>query len=462
MSDEPSAKNAGTDSTPKKSGAFRRILVGTLKWVAIITVVWIGLSLIVPGMPSPLIAARALFGGFKVVSDDVYGWANNESLARAAEDVRNEAVEAAQSDAPPAVTPVSDERMAHMPIVRPEEDSTVRAQMKAISDAPPIRGRVINILLFGIDSRMGVRNSRADAIHLFTINPDSAVVEIMSIPRDTYVDLGYPDTTRFNIIANARARGYEGFMNKVSEVSGRGPIKYYVEIGFSQAMGVLEMLGYKDPVSTLKFLRTRKTMAAGDIQRSHNQAVFLRQNLMGKFGLLTGATGDVLLSAGLHFVTTNLTKEFCQGLIFSMQQRNFPHHRADAVRLRMPSIYKFRLKDMTADSATVARTMAMIDRRVEDGEEDTHIPDVAQYLRKQHRLALADTARPGRVITRLARLNEQRAWVQVQDRSVRKEIRDAISTTLENAYRRVGKTADADKVMNARRAEDLLLGGDTL
>lgn len=460
MSDTPSAKNAGTDSTPTKRGAFRRVLFGTLKWVAIITVVWIGLSLIVPGMPSPLIAARALFGGFKVVSDDVYGWAKNETLARAADEVRNEAVEAEPPAQTPDIVTVSDERKSHMPIVRPEEDSTVRAQMKAISNAPPIRGRVINILLFGIDSRMGVRNSRADAIHLFTINPDSAVVEIMSIPRDTFVDLGYPDTTRYNIIANARARGYEGFMNKVSEVSGRGPIKYYVEIGFSQAMGVLEMLGYKDPVSTLKFLRTRKTMAAGDIQRSHNQAVFLRQNLMGKFGLLTGATGDVLLSAGLHFVTTNLTKEFCQGLIYAMQERNFPHHRTDAVRLRMPSIYKFRLKDMVADSATVARTMAMIDRRVD--EEDNHIPDVAQYLRKQHRLALADTARPGRVITRLSRLNEQRAWVQIQDRSIRRELRDAISTTLESAYRRVGKTADADKVMNARRAEDLLLGGDTL
>lgn len=460
MSDSPSAQNAGTDSTPTRRGAFRRVLVGTFKWVAIITVVWIGLSLIVPGMPSPLIAARALFGGFKVVSDDVYGWAKNETLARAADEVRNEAVEAEPPAQTAEIMTVSDERKSHMPIVRPEEDSTVRAQMKAISNAPPIRGRVINIVLFGIDSRMGVRNSRADAIHLFTINPDSAVVEIMSIPRDTYIDLGYPDTTRFNIIANARARGYEGFMNKVAEVSGRGPIKYYVEIGFSQAMGVLEMLGYKDPVSTLKFLRTRKTMAAGDIQRSHNQAVFLRQNLMGKFGLLTGATGDVLLSAGLHFVTTNLTKEFSQGLIYAMQERNFPHHRADAVRLRMPSIYKFRLKDMTADSATVARTMALIDRRVD--EEDNHIPDVAQYLRKQHRLALADTARPGRVITRLSRLNEQRAWVQIQDRLMRKELRDAISTTLEDAYRRVGKTAEADKVMNARRAEDLLLGGDAL
>ncbi len=455
MSDTPSAKNADTDSTPKPRGAFRRVLFGTLKWVAIITVVWIGLSLIVPGMPSPLIAARALFGGFKVVSDDVYGWAKDETLARAAEGVRSEAVETQPpADAPVAVA-VSDERRSKMPIVRPDEDSVVRAQLKSISSAPPIRGRVINIVLFGIDSRMGVRNSRADAIHLFTINPDSAVVEIMSIPRDTYVDLGYPDTTRFNIIANARARGYEGFMNKVSEISGRGPVKYYVEVGFSQAMGVLEMLGYHDPVSTLKFLRTRKTMAAGDIQRSHNQAVFLRQNLMSKFSLFTGATGDVLLSAGLHFVTSNMTKDFAQGLIYALQQKNFPQHRSDAVRLRMPSMYKFRLKDMTADSATVARTMALIDRNVD--EEDNHIPDVTAYLRKQHRLALADSARPGKVIHRLSRLNEQRAWVQIQDKLVRKEVRDAITQSLERAYRKVGKETEADRVLNARRSEDLLL-----
>lgn len=457
MSDTPD-KTSTADGDAAKPKRFRIFLKRFFVWTLMIIVLWWLASAMIPGLPTPARGGRALLSLFKTVSDDLYQAANKGELEKAARMVQDEAsehrveVDTAKSGADrlPA------ERRKRLPAVPVAEDSALRATMSAISKTPVIRGRVINILLVGIDSRLGVRNARGDALHLITVNPDSAVVEIMSIPRDTYCDLGYPDTTSFNIITNARGRGYPSFLKRIEELTNRGPVKYYVEVGFSQALGVLEMLGYNDPVNTLKFLRTRKSLPAGDVQRSYNQAVFIRQNLLSKFSLFTGATGELILTAGLNFVTTNLTREFCKGLIYSLEQRGFPDHRKDAVRVRMLPLYKIRLKEMTADSATVARTIARTKQLVSDEDFGPNI-DVTSSLRKHNRAALADSSRPGKVISRLRRLSEQHAWLQIQDYRTRIGVRDTLLNCLERAYRQQGNHADADRVIDIRRAEDVLI-----
>jgi hypothetical protein len=281
------------------------------------------------------------------------------------------------------------------------------------------------------------------------------VIEITSIPRDTYCDLGYPDTTSFNHITNARALGMPGFMKRVEEIVGRGAIRYYVEVGFSQVMGILELLGYKDPAQTLKFLRARKTLRGGDIQRSHNQAVFMRQSLISKFDLLTGTSGELLLAAGLQFVNTNLTKEFCQGLIYKLRDVGFPGRRPDAVRLRMPSMYKMRLAEMLPDSATVTQTLRTADKILENelGGEQVN---VARALRKKVLKAIADSARPRYVVSNLQRFYEQKAWLQIGNKHERRGLRDSLLYCLSHAYERLGERAKMKEVLDSRNAEDLL------
>lgn len=452
-----------SNSAEARPGFFRRLFRGiwiTAKWAVGVLIAWWLLAAIIPGLPRPLEAAKSLFSVAKDVSDDIYTAARREDLEQAAKQVLQSAE---QTDRRFDTMTADEDRLPQarrklLPSIPLKEDSSLRSEMKEISKTNFIGGRVINILLVGIDSRLGVRDARADALHLFTINPDSAVVEIMSIPRDSYCDLGYPDTTSFNIIANARAGGMRSFLRHIEELTNRGPIKYYGEVGFSQALGVLEILGYRDPVNTLKFLRTRKALPGGDIQRSHNQALFLRSNLISKFDLLTGATGDLFLTAGLRFITSNMSKDFCQGLIYMLDQKGFPKHRPDAVRLRMLPRFKIRLKEMVADSLTIARTLERTDRVL--GEETSASVDVANRLRKVNRLALADSARPGQVINRLRRFSEQHAWLQIRDQKARTGIRDTMLTCLERAYRRVGKTAEADDVLSQRKAEELLLPVD--
>lgn len=426
-----------------------------LVWCIVLLATWWGTSAVVPAVPSPWQAMKGGLGLLKQGSDDVYVHVFRSDLENAKKEVFNAAEEMnGHGDGPAQGDTISAERRRLMPAVPIAEDSALRATMKDISTRPVIGGRVINILVVGLDSRLNVRGGRADAIHLFTVNPDSGVVEIMAIPRGTYCDMGYPDTTTFNIIANAWALGHASFMKRIAELTKRGPVKYYAEVGFSQAMGIIEMLGYKDPVGTLRFLRNRKGMATGDIQRSYNQASFLRQSLIGKFSLFTGATGDVLLSAGLRFLQTNLSKEFCQGLIYALSQRNFPQHRSDAVRVRMLPMYRFRLKEMTADSSTVARAAAREEHLVPDDAITVNVPS---YLRRNLRQAVADSARPGQVINRLKRLSEQHAWLQIQDRPTRVALRDSVTLLLARAYRRVGKTAEAQNVEASRQAEEQLL-----
>ncbi len=439
----------------EKTGRTFTLIVRWTFWFIIAIAGWGLLASMLPGLPGPGAGLRAVLRVAKGATDRVYFWATEESLEKAAETVRNAAVEDRSQDTMKSdLDRLSAERRALLPMRPILEDSVLQQQLSNISDLPPVRGRLINVLIIGIDSRLSARDARADALHLVTINPDSAVIEFMSIPRDTYVDLGYPDTTSFNIIANAKLPGNGNLMRKVSELAKRGPVNYYVEVGFSQAMGILEILGYKEPVKTLQFLRTRRTLPGGDIQRAHNQAVFMRQNLIDKFPLLTGGTGDLIISSGLNFLTTNMTRDFCLGLIYSLEKKGFPHHRPDAVRLRMLSGSNIRLKQMMADSATVNATIERVQRV--HGGDDPNI-DVTSYLRRVYLRAMQDSSRPGQIVHRLRRLNEQHAWLQIQDQNARLGVRDTLTGLLEFALQKLGKTDEADRVRKAREAEDLLI-----
>ena len=456
MSPAIEEKETPSADAPLSRGKRRLIIFGrTVFWLIVFIGGWGFIASLMPGLPGPASALRAGLRVAKGATDGLYFWVREGSLEDAAEQVRSAAVEQAGDSARTDAERLSAERRSRLPLRPLLEDSTLQAQLRSISDLPPIRGRLINVLIIGIDSRLSARDARADALHLVSINPDSAVIEIMSIPRDTYVDLGYPDTTHFNIIANAKLPGNGVLMRKVSELTKRGAVNYYVEVGFSQAMGILEILGYREPVKTLQFLRTRRTLPGGDIQRAHNQALFMRQNLIDKFPLLTGGTGDLLVTAGLNFLTTNLTRDFCLGLIYNLEKRGFPSHRPDAVRLRMLPGYNLRLKQMVADSSTVNATLDRV-RRMHGEGDDPNI-DVATYLRRVNLRAMKDSTRPGQIVHRLRRLNEQHAWLQIQDEAARTGVRDTLTGLLEYALRKVGRSDEADDVRRAREAEDLLL-----
>lgn len=445
-------------SDPSHPGRFRRALRGTLRFLAgmlLVLVAWALLAAILPFVPSPLLALSQVLSWTNTLYVDM----RRGSLEESARKVDEQAVTSTTGKEPQSFERDSvRRRLKEAGVSSPQADTMLTAMSRTMSKTPYIRGRVINIAVVGVDSRLGTSGARADAIHLLTVSIDSGIVEIMSVPRETYCDLGHEENPRLNIITYARQRSMGYFLKRLAEVTKRGTIQYYAEVGFSQAMGIIEMLGYKDPAGTLRYLRSRKAFALGDYQRSHNQSVFLKQNLVSKFDWLTGATGDVLLMAGLRFVNTNLTKDVCQGIIYGLQKKNFPHHRSDAVRVRMVPGYQFRMQDYAADSATIARTGRRSDAII--GDDKAPGQNVTARLRNIVRLAAADTAkRPAQVVRRLEVVVDQHAWVQIQDKEVRKELRTVMTGMLERAYRRLQRPADAARVVAIREAEEVLLPG---
>ena len=431
-----------------KNSRFRKVLV-TAFWIVVIW--WLG-SAILPGLPTPLHAGKELLYVLKDMGDSLYYAVRSDDLEQSAQHIEH-ATPAVHKTGSQGDT-LDAERRGRLPALTREEDSILRSRISKLSKEPFLGGRYTNILIIGIDSRLGVRDARADAIHLVTVSLDSGIVEIMSVPRDTYCDIGFPDTTTFNIVANARALGHKRFLEKVAGITHRGSIPYYVEVGFSQAMGVLEFLGYEQPVSTLQFLRTRKGLPGGDLQRAHNQALFMKENMVERFNLLTGAAGEVLLDAGLRLVSTNLTKDACLAMIYGLQKQGFPHHRGDAVRLRLLSPQRIRLREMPADSMTVALTLKKIRRRV--GNDDNELAGLADRMRNIHRLARKDSTRPYQVIHRLERIYNQRAWIQIQDIDERIGIRDTLMQLLAEAYVKVGREDELAEMEKVKKADNII------
>ena len=64
-------------------------------------------------------------------------------------------------------------------------DSTI--QIKSDTYPTPA-GRVVNLLVTGIDARLGEHSGRADANHVVRFYLDSGCIEVISIPRGTIAD----------------------------------------------------------------------------------------------------------------------------------------------------------------------------------------------------------------------------------------------------------------------------------
>jgi len=321
-------------------------------------------------------------------------------------------------------------------------DSTIQIKNDTY---PRPAGRVVNLLVTGIDARLGEHSGRADANHVVRFFLDSGCVEVISIPRGTYADAGYPDTSQFNMIANVRtARGQTAYLNEAAKIAQVPKIDYWVEFGFSQAIGLLELMGYKDNASsTLRVLRSRKAYATGDYQRSYNQGQFIRQAILRTFDKTDDILGQLAMRAALVIVETNLTYDATQYLLSELRSHGFSSSTAQRawVRMKPEMISRFQVFDF--DSSGVNNLDAQISKRVDPTIPDSAAKRSADYERRLTGIidrAAADSAKsPRKVITNLHRPFSQRSWLQIQDRRKRAAMRNRICGLLISAYSRTGQ-----------------------
>ncbi|MFA6131113.1 MAG: LCP family protein [Patescibacteria group bacterium] len=173
----------------------------------------------------------------------------------------------------------------------------------------------INILLLGLDARAGYENPHCDAIHLFTLNIEDWTVHITSVPRGTYAYIppgNYADTEYY--LANACA--YAGLDYGIAQIEKVVGVKadYYVTVGFSQVLGILRT--FEMPTTeSLQWLRHRQSYAIGDPQRSHNQAVFMKDMILNQGSILGGRLSTPLLYLLYSMVDTNMDFSTMQTLV---------------------------------------------------------------------------------------------------------------------------------------------------
>jgi len=209
--------------------------------------------------------------------------------------------------------------------------------------APEIPTEPINLILVGVDVGDGEREREplADTIMIIRINPKEKNGFLISIPRDTYVEIPGFSSQKINA---AFAHGGINLLIKTVENFLNIPIHHYVVLDFQGFSKIVEELGgvdiyvdeplhdelsgadfsvgehHMDGENALAYVRCRKT-AGGDITRIQRQQKFLKEMAKQHFNIKTilkaGKLAEILAQntrSSLDF--SELTKYTTQALTF--------------------------------------------------------------------------------------------------------------------------------------------------
>jgi len=159
------------------------------------------------------------------------------------------------------------------------------------------------MVLMGSDTRTGETQQRSDSLMIARVDPVKKKIQLISIPRDSRVNIPGHGTTKIN--AAAAYGGPTLVIKTVHELTGL-PISHYVNINFRGFRDVVDAIGgvwvnvdrdiydtqasafgkkyatlkkgYQklDGAHALTFARTRHFYAAGDYQRVKNQQTLVK------------------------------------------------------------------------------------------------------------------------------------------------------------------------------------------
>lgn len=239
------------------------------------------------------------------------------------------------------------------------EKSDLRETVVSIGKDP------ISILILGIeDYSTGGKNGRTDALMVATFNPDDGRVKLLSIPRDTLVEIDNEGTLA-KINAAHVFGGVEGTINTVEKFL-EIPIDYYASVDFDGFVNIIDILGgvevdvpfdfsqdsldgemhyfYEGPMElngkeALAFVRMRKQDRLGDIGRNQRQQQVVKGVVEKALSLGTiTKIGDIADEIGEN-VQTNL--RITDGVALLDKFPNFSNNSIDTVVLKTyPDRYK--------------------------------------------------------------------------------------------------------------------------
>ena len=121
-----------------------------------------------------------------------------------------------------------------------QKQELLEALKPAASETDQEASSAFYLLILGSDARESDEGSRSDVNMLCRIDPDNGVVDLVSIPRDTMVEIEGQGTQKIN--AAYAFGGAAGAVNAVSEFAGVD-ISHYAEVHFEELESVVDALG---------------------------------------------------------------------------------------------------------------------------------------------------------------------------------------------------------------------------
>ncbi|MBM7631290.1 LCP family protein [Geomicrobium sediminis] len=118
----------------------------------------------------------------------------------------------------------------------PREVSDLRPDQESVN----IQDDHVSVLFLGVDSREGAVSGRSDAMILATFNRDDSSVKMLSIPRDSYVEIPGRGSER---ISHAHAYGEHDLAVETVENFLDVPVDYYATINFQAFIEIVDTFG---------------------------------------------------------------------------------------------------------------------------------------------------------------------------------------------------------------------------
>ncbi len=274
----------------------------------------------------------------------------------------------------------------------------------------------INILLLGLDARKDWENPHCDAIHLFTLDVEHWDIQITSVPRGTYAYIpGSWLSTDYYVSNACGIMGLEYGIAQIEKVLGV-KTDYYVTVNFSQVLGIVRLFDLPT-TETLQWLRHRQGYAIGDPQRSHNQAVFMKDMIIDYLDRFRSDFSAPMTYVLYNLVDTDMDYSTAKTLLDGLIDAEIDARPDDIVLTMRPEYetvdYHF---DVDNPAAQLEKYYAYFDRVLPDNVftgrslEEIQIELVA-YLSEQ----LMGDASVDSILT-------SQIWLQVEDNVTREEL----------------------------------------
>lgn len=201
----------------------------------------------------------------------------------------------------PLAKPVSAKNIKFNELISP----TPELQLRQLA-GENTQNKKTNILLLGLDARKGDSRPRCDSMHMISVDSLNETIVITTVPRGIVIPAKNLATQSAYLGNTCHTFGIDYTVKTLEKITGIHP-DYIVKVGFSQTLGLLRYINLPT-TETLQFLRNRR-YGIGDYQRSHNQALFIKDLMMTKIEQLAHLPKPIKY---LMFKTLDTTMDFDQ------------------------------------------------------------------------------------------------------------------------------------------------------